>query len=273
MRYSEIAEMTVNTGGIEYEWEVFNALKSAEDQLPDIEVLGNGPTGGFNSHDKDLELRIYNELHYFEIKQNMNAQMGGTSIKIDLDANEYILSNPDAVDEESIPFYIEAAKTKQDALKNYIDFMRVQEPVDLHKNLPYKIPFGAVTKDAWLAAKDNGYLAELNTEVRFKNTDIISKLYNSKGVNYIQIGGAGLFYLGDNPLKLPVPKFQGEVNIEFRLGPSGSKIRQWNNEPIKVKSAGYRCQGRLKTKIKSRYTLDDANSIIELFTDVFVNTL
>ena len=109
-------------------------------------------------------------------------------------------------------------------------------------------------------------LKGLNQVERFKNANTIAKAYNRKGVYYIQIGGLGLFYLGKNPLKLPVPKYDGEVNIEFRLGPSGSKNRKLSDGTlVKVVGAGYRCQGRLKTTKKSKYSLDNPESIKELF--------
>lgn len=264
--FEQIDEMTVGAGGIDYEWAVYNSIKSVDDDLETIEVIGAGPTGGFNSHDKDLEIKVNGKIYYFEIKQNRNAQMGGTSIKIDPKSKSYVLANPDAVDADAIPFYLAAAKEKDNDIKAYIDFIHKQEPVDLHKNIPYTIPFGSITTDAWEAAKAEGYLAKLNKTVSFDNARTVAKLYNNKDVYYIQIGGAGLFYLGKNPLKLPIPEFTGSVNIEFRLGPAGSTTKIWDNKPLRVRSGGYRCQGRLKTKIKSDYSLDNPQDVIDLFS-------
>ena len=48
-----------------------------------------------------------------------------------------------------------------------------------------------------------------------------TELYNQKNVNYIQIGDAGLFYMGKDILNLGVPKFDGESQIEMRIKRDG----------------------------------------------------
>jgi cytidyltransferase-like protein len=254
-----------NIGGLKYEMNVHSAMKQAniEGLLP-----GDRPGAGFSSVGKgDIEATYQGKEFNIEVKMNKNAQMGGTSVRMDVNNNEYVLVKPDAVDEEVAPLFIEAAKRKADDLKKWIDFVRKQEPLDLHEKLPYTVPFGAVTKEAWSSAQKQGLLKGLNQVEKFTNANTIAKAYNRKGVYYIQIGGLGLFYLGKNPLKLPIPKYDGEVNIEFRLGPSGSKNRKLSNgEVVKVVGAGYRCQGRLKTSKKSKFSLDDPESIKQLFS-------
>ena len=66
-------------------------------------------------------------------------------------------------------------------------------------------------------------------------------------------------------LNLDVPEYKGSVNIEFRLGPSGSRARKIEGEDYRVVGAGYRCQGRLKTEIRSNYSLDNAEDVKKLF--------
>ena len=119
--------------------------------------------------------------------------------------------------------------------------------------------------------KKNGLLKKLNSAIRFKDTAIIAAAYNKKGVYYIQIGGSGLFYLNKNPYNLPIPNFSGEIDVEFRLGPSGSKIRNFNGQPIKVLGATYRCQGRLKTKLKSDLSLDNEEQAIKVITQIIAH--
>lgn len=255
---------SLNIGGLNYEKSVHTALVKAN--INGL-IPGDKPGAGFSAVGKgDIEATYKGKEFNIEVKMNKNAQMGGTSIRMDVNNNDYVLVKPDAVDEEVAPLFVEAAKRKADDLKKWVDFIRKQEPLELHEKVPYTVPFGAVTKEAWSSAQKQGLLKGLNQIEKFTNANTIAKAYNRKGVYYIQIGGLGLFYLGQNPLKLPIPKYDGEINIEFRLGPSGSKPRKLSNgETVKVVGAGYRCQGRLKTSKKSKYSLDDLESIKKLF--------
>lgn len=118
----------------------------------------------------------------------------------------------------------------------------------------------ACTKDAWeLAARKN-----LLVNVKIKNTvDFIAKHYAKKGIFYIQIGGAGLFYLAGNPANLPIPQLSGDINIEIRSARSGAKMLK---SGIEVVGGGIRVQARLKTKGKSPYTADDVASLKAMLT-------
>jgi len=255
---------TVGERGVAYEREVHAAIKAAK--VPGLFAGGKPTTAAYsNQGEGDIEATYQGQKFNIEVKLNKDAQMGGTSIRIDVDADTYVLVNPDAVDEDAIPFFLETAKIKKQAIKDYIDFIRKQEPLEFHKDKSHAIPFGSVSKSAWVAAQKAGLLAKLNAVISFDNTKNIAKTYNRKNVYYIEIGKAGLFYLGKNPLKLNVPEFKGSVNIEFRLRPSGSKNKKLDGETIKVVGATYSCIGRFKTKISSPYTLSKVEDIEELF--------
>jgi len=105
--------------------------------------------------------------------------------------------------------------------------------------------------------KADGLQKAVASNISAKSSFII-KHYNKKQVYYIQVGGAGLFYMGKNPLNLPVPELQGDINIELRVGYGGS-----GGKP--TVSAGIRLQGRLRTENVSNFTLDDPGSIQALF--------
>jgi hypothetical protein len=95
--------------------------------------------------------------------------------------------------------------------------------------------------------------------VKIKNTvDFISKHYAKKGIFYIQIGGAGLFYLAGNPANLPIPQLQGNIDIEIRSARSGAKMLA---SGVEVVGGGIRVQARLKTKGQSPFTADDPGSL------------
>jgi hypothetical protein len=254
---------SVGSKGLAYERKVYTAMKEANVPLLDV---GDRPGRGFSNQGAgDIEARYDGKEFNIEIKLDKNAQMGGTSIRIDTKAKTHVLVKPDAVEDDAIPFFLDAAKKQDQALKDWVNFIRKQEPVEFHKNVPYRIPFGSVTKEAWMAAQRAGYLAQMNAIQRFDSARTIAKAYNRKDVYYIQIGGSGLFYLGKNPLKLDVPAFDGEINIEFRLGPSGSKTRKFEGETLRVVGAGYRCQGRFKTTVRSKYSLDNPDDVRKLF--------
>ena len=72
--------------------------------------------------------------------------------------------------------------------------------------------------------------------------------------------------MGKNPLKLDVPELTGEIQVEMRLGFGGGKLKfPTTPEPTNARSAGLRLQGRLKTKGKSKYSLDNPDDIKKLF--------
>lgn len=112
--------------------------------------------------------------------------------------------------------------------------------------------------------KKKGLLAKINKNVK-TSANFIIKHYNKKGVYYINIGGSGLFYMGKNPLKLPVPELKAEIQIEMRLGYGGGKLFFPTDPPTPARSAGLRIQGRLLSKGKSPYSLDKEEDIRKLF--------
>ena len=77
----------------------------------------------------------------------------------------------------------------------------------------------------------------------------------------MQIGGAGLFYLDENPANLPVPKLEGEIDIELRAGRSGSTL---NAAGVRRVSGLLRAQARLKFKGESPISLDSPSGIAKL---------
>ena len=115
-------------------------------------------------------------------------------------------------------------------------------------------------KRVWDEARISGLLKPVNTKVR-KDTSFLVEHYSAKGIDYIQIGGAGLFYLKENPANLPIPQLRGQIDIELRAGRSGSRA---NAQGVPYVGASLRAQGRLKFKGRSPYTLDDKQSIINM---------
>ena len=261
-----ITEMSIGAGGLEYETAVVDSVKQAIPHFQERVKFTNlnYATAGYSSVGIDLELQVNGAPFNIEIKQNKDAQMGGTSIRYNPATDSAEIVNRDTIDDEAEPYFLNAIQSKKDAILAFLDYMRKQEPLELHSKIPERFPISGVTKQAWTNAVKDGYLNPLNETVKFNDTSLITKAYNLKQVYYIQVGGAGLFYLNENPYDLPVPKFEGQIQIEFRLGRSGSKPRKFGDSTIETVGAGYRCQGRLKTHIKSNLSLDNSAEAFQI---------
>lgn len=250
-----------NDGGLAYENTVLQALAAA--QVPGLEFKADTSAGFSNQGAGDVEATYNGRAFNIEIKSGAKDQMGGTSVRADFDRNIFEIVNSEAVDPAAVPYYKAAVESKKEAFMNWKAFVQQQEPVELHANMPNAIPPGPVEKNAWTAAQQQGLLIPFNAREKFDNVGAIVQHYNKKGVYYIQLGGAGLFYLGKDDIGLGVPPLEAQMQIEFGFRPSGSKPNK--RYDVRTVGAGYRCQGRLMSKIKSPYTLDNAESIRTLF--------
>lgn len=249
-----------NDGGLAYEKSVLAALASA--QVQGLEFEADTSAGFSNQGAGDIEAVYNGKAFNIEVKSGAKDQMGGTSIRANFDTGEYQIVNMEAVDPAAVPFYEAAIAEKADDFARWREHVSQFAPQEINQ-IPNSIPFGSVTVEAWDSAQQNGLLLPLNKAEQFENVNAIVQHYNKKGVYYIQLGGAGLFYLGKDEIGLGVPALEAAMQIEFRLGPSGSKPNKAFN--VRTRGAGYRCQGRLKSKIKSPYTLDNPESIRTLF--------
>ena len=228
--------MSSNVEGFEYENTVIAALKAAG-------YCGNITEGaGASAAAADADLKIGDDYYLVEVKKDAGAQMGGTSVRY-VNGEFEVISN--AVEEDTVEMIIEALKPRREAIDSLLHFVGGDQfPI-------------SCSKEAWTTAKVAGLLKPINTKIR-KDTDFIANHYKKKGIHYIQVGGAGLFYLSENPANLPVPKLDGQIDIELRAGRSGSRL---NLEGEKIVSGGLRAQGRLKFSGESPYTLDDPESV------------
>jgi hypothetical protein len=237
---------TMASTGYQYEQKVIDSLKEAK-------ISGNiNESVGSNAASADADIKLFGKIFNIEIKLNSNAQMGGSSIRF----NEQVgFSLASSMDKQTEDLLLSAINLKKENIDNLLEFVK-NHPNEQEKKK--KFPF-TCRKSTWEQAQKNNLL--INVKVPL-NADFIAEHYSKKNVNYIQIGGAGLFYMKSNPAKLPVPKLEGNIVVEIRTGRSGSKFVKSLNE--KVVAAGIRVQGRLKTKNKSPYSLDDSESIRRL---------
>lgn len=232
--------MSSNIEGFKYEEEVVSTLVESG-------FAGNITEGaGASSAHADADIVVAGEKYLVEVKKDLYAQMGGTSIRYVNGSFEPV--GVAVADEETYQLILSALEPKREAIEHLLDGLGVA-------SFP-----SSCEKKVWNAARSKGLLKPVNTKVR-RDTSFLVDHYSKKGVDYIQIGGAGLFYLKDNPANLPVPQLKGKIDIELRAGRSGSRL---NADGIPYVGASLRAQGRLKFEGSSPYTLDNKQSIIKM---------
>jgi hypothetical protein len=273
LSFKEYMTETVGQAGLDYELKVYKALKDAK-----IEGLdpGEKPGAGFsNVGSGDIEAMYKGKNFNIEIKASAKDQMGGGSLRYDRSSKQLIPSPKLAAstEPEDLAILMKAAESKMPQINKYLDFLKTQEPKKVHAEYAKAgVPF-ICSQDAREAAVKGGYQKAIQSYVKL-DSRYITNLYNGKNVYYIQIGKAGLFYMGKNPLNLPVPAFKGEINVEVRIGyagdTKGSTSRAFSKkagseEVIQARRAELRCIGRMLTKSKSPYSLDNPKDVQKLF--------
>ena len=153
--FTQIDEMARSTGGLDYEKSVADTLKKILPNFKSQVKFANidCATAGFCNVGVDLELDINGSKFDIELKQNSDAQMGGTSVRYNADTDEAEIVNSASIDEEAKPLFIAATRAKKDTIIEYVNFIRTQKPVELNGKVPHRMPLAGVSKEAWLAAK------------------------------------------------------------------------------------------------------------------------
>lgn len=223
--------MSNNELGFAYEKEVIEALKTAG-------IAGNITEGaGASASDADADFIVGGKRYLLEVKKDADAQMGGTSVRYK-DGEFEIVS--DSVNDNTANLIVSALAPKTPHIERLLAAIGGE-----------KFPT-TCDKYTWTQAQQKGLLKPINAKVK-RNTQFIIDHYKDKGIHYMQIGGAGLFYLDQNPANLPVPKLDGEIEIELRAGRSGSSL---NADGTRRVSGLLRAQARLKFKGSSPISLD-----------------
>ena len=248
-------------GGIEYENQILSTLTPL--QSKGLLKVIKEESAGFSAHGSDLELELKGLPFNIEVKKDLAAQMGGGIIDFDAETNKLTAKgNLLSIDALILKEIMELAETKTPAITNYINFIKSIDPdFDIY-NASTGIPLKTSVKNRD-QAKKQGYLKAINGIVS-TDTTFMEQHYNAKNTYYIQIGKAGLFYMGSNPHNLPIPRLQGIINVEFRLGYAGTKFGVEGN----YRAANLRVQARIKSKLASPYTLDDPKSVKKLLKDI-----
>jgi hypothetical protein len=255
--------LTVNIGGLQYENRVKQTIqKVISDYNIPLTIDESKATGAFNRYVNDLTLQ-FNGRHFdIEIK-GMCPQMGETSYEYDTYLKRFYAVKPKI--DQGILELIERNLLipKISAINKLLKFLRVQEP--LHYNSKALTFPCTVTKLAWTMAVEQGLIKPIAGRCLFDQR-MIKQFYIAKGVNYIQVQTRGLYHLGANPMKLPIPELESTINIEVRLKRSGSELVQ----SLGQKAGGVRLisTGRILTSTceRSGFSLDDHDQTRELFS-------
>jgi hypothetical protein len=234
-------------GGGEYEDRLWNVLRGL-----DIPHLTLGLITNTNDNTGiDLPLEFYGDRLWVEAKM-ARAQMGGTSAHFDREMSTFtkLVKRLDDAD-----LVLAAAQVKIPSLNAYIDAVKELEPESTIRGVPFTLK-----KTTRTALGRTGRNLQAAAEGKFHHPiEFLRRFYNSKGMYYIQIQGAGFFSLGGNPFHFPIPELEGTFRLETRIGYGGSGGSD-------RASAGYRIQGRLINVNKSEYTLENPDHCRHLFS-------
>jgi len=202
----EIARLTGKNRGIAYERVIYDGAKGVKN--PIFKIKGVQTEKGAAP---DIQFEIAGITFNIEAKLG-EAQYGSINGKYDFKAQDFTF----------------AKKTKiSSKLQNILDKV-------LEKAKPKLDKYYKKAKELGVDLEDSGILIPLEVfnelqaeglqkEITTKQTvdqSIIEELYGAKGVYYMQIEGKGLYYIGENPLGLPIPKLEGDVQLTFRIARS-----------------------------------------------------
>lgn len=257
--------MSVGSGGVEYENKVLAVVKRDIKKIPKMKLKEGSSTAAFAATEPDLVLLYDGVQINIEIKQDNKAQMGGGSYNYDMKSKSFSLSAKTKIDATIDKKLTEELENRSSDLDKLLKYAKKNDSKKLAENVS-GLPLKA-TKSVWEDMTKEKLLVPLNAKI-----DVPYKFlhdhYAKKNCYYIQIGGAGLFYLKKNPLNLPIPQLKIPMTIELRMGRAGSKMDKTLG--VEVASGNIRAQGRLdsKSKLKSPYSLDKAGDFLKLFGNV-----
>jgi len=248
---------SISRGGSAYENVVINALYEAG-------IQGNIKSGaGDASTTPDADMIINNEVHYLEVKLNDRAQMGGGSIGWKQDVGFFPTGSPAA--QNRVQEVVEIMNQERDIfdtnIVTFVDFLNSTGMPAGAKQVN-GFPMSGFYVPAWGEASKQGLLKPLNKAIMV-DVSFIFAHYAHKNVNYIQIGGHGLFYMQDNPANLPIPRLSGKTVLEIRVSRSGSKGSPFGS------NGQFRVQARLNVNGNSPYTFDDPDSIRKMLDVIY----
>ncbi len=219
-------EQAFLNNGVKYEKIIRRAIK--ELKLKDISV--DLSQGGFGSG-VDLVLSIKGKDINIELKLNKNAQFGSFSIR--KKDGKYVYTEGINGLKEKLPDLdtkIQEELNSKEYQENFKAF--IDEALKNGGKLDEVTGKLTGPEQMFKHLVKEKFLEELNINIKEdskgKKLDekIINLIYNNKDVYNIEIGGKGLYYLGENKDNLPIPKLESDTSLMIRqtynqLGKSG----------------------------------------------------
>jgi hypothetical protein len=234
----------------EFENDVISAIRDAG-------IPGNiAVAAGASAVAPDADFTINGVTYNLEIKLNSEAQMGGGSVGWNQRDGFYAAGRTSESQSAVQPIAdaLNAERNMSIAVSNLVDFINAETAREGIKKRYSGFPMTGVLKSAWTNATKAGMLVPLNKRIA-SDVSFIFEHYMHKGTFYIQIGGAGLFYLSSNPANLPIPRLSGDVRLEVRA------VRGGSSGTPPTATALLRVQARLLSVGSSPYSMDDPESI------------
>lgn len=250
-----LVEKVMETEGLKrdkaFEQLIINNAIELESKFPDLKVILKKPSekGRYRNFDFAFELNGFEFLGESKLD---NAQYSSVNGTYDFNTGNFKFTydkySPEL--QSVMDNIVKKSKPKLNAWAKDIK----KQGVDLTTSSK-KIP-----KTAWMQAQKAG-LQKATTTKETVGADVISELYNKKQppVYYINIQGQGLFYMGENPLNLPVPKLEGTVDMVFRFKRSGTDANGNITPTLAFVPANIKVTGE-----KSNFNLDSPKSFEKL---------
>ena len=121
---------------------------------------------------------------------------------------------------------------------------------------------GKLPSTIYVKLKAENFQKAVTQKAKF-NQDIISEIYQNKvpPTSYIQLKNSGLFFMGTNPLGLPLSEFKADVNVSLRIFYGGKSMV----DGVEMTTVNLRTLPDNLTNVsKSNYSLDSASSMTAL---------
>ena len=250
-----LVEKVMETEGLKrdkaFEQLIINNAIELESKFPGLKVILKKPSekGRYRNFDFAFELNGFEFLGESKLD---NAQYSSVNGTYDFNTGNFKFTydkySPEL--QSVMDNIVKKSKPKLNAWAKDIK----KQGVDLTTSSK-KIP-----KTAWMQAQKAGLQKAVTTKETV-SADVISELYNKKQppVYYINIQGQGLFYMGENPLNLPVPKLEGTVDMVFRFKRSGTDANGNITPTLAFVPANIKVTGE-----KSNFNLDSPKSFEKL---------
>lgn len=219
-----------------------------------IEVTAEG---GFTSG-PDLQLKVPDAIIPIEIKADPTADYGSISGAYNTESKEFTFKkDKETIELKDLPdgeILKEVFRTTLPFLEKKIEIANKALGIEI-KNFPEDFnkamtdKFGSVSskntaaenkkvkdaKKAWVK-KNWQFNDEKNNPLglpgpKNKNNAAVIKYYNAKNVYYIQIGGKGLYRLGEDKYGLGASELQATFRYPIRLKPNGRMGYNWQVAP------------------------------------------